>query len=213
MGLTFSRSVRFGPMRFNFSGSGILVSAGIPGLRIGPRGAYISAGSHGFRYRASLGSRNSPARAATQLPQREMSQPEVPNDIVGRTEYATRDMMQLADASASDLLQTINAQARRFPVWTPLAITAGIGVYALIFFAVERKWLPPSMPIAGPVILVLWMLTIGAGVWYDKVRRLTVLFYDLDKTSGYQVVGRARDVIGGRGDAPSSMRSWTHRGR
>ena len=35
MGLTFSRSVRFGAVRFNFSGSGIGVSTGIKGLRIG----------------------------------------------------------------------------------------------------------------------------------------------------------------------------------
>ncbi|RYF26114.1 MAG: DUF4236 domain-containing protein, partial [Comamonadaceae bacterium] len=35
MGLTFAKSVKFGPVRFNFSGSGIGVSAGIPGLRIG----------------------------------------------------------------------------------------------------------------------------------------------------------------------------------
>lgn len=57
MGLSFSRSVRFGGVRFNFSGSGIGVSAGIKGLRVGtgPRGAYISAGVGGFRYRTSLG--------------------------------------------------------------------------------------------------------------------------------------------------------------
>jgi hypothetical protein len=42
MGLYFRRSVRAGPFRFNFSTSGIGVSAGIPGWRVGtgPRGAY-----------------------------------------------------------------------------------------------------------------------------------------------------------------------------
>jgi len=59
MGLSFSRSVKFGAVRFNFSGSGIGMSVGIPGLRIGtgPRGAYISGGMGGFRYRKSLNAR------------------------------------------------------------------------------------------------------------------------------------------------------------
>lgn len=35
MGLSFSRSEKFGAVRFNFSGSGIGMSVGIPGLRIG----------------------------------------------------------------------------------------------------------------------------------------------------------------------------------
>ena len=118
MGLTFSRSLRFGPLRFNFSGSGIGISAGIPGLRIGsgPRGAYINAGSHGFRYRASLGSRNSGVPGPARPPQPALAQPEIPNDVVGRTEYATSDVMQLTDATAADLLQTMNAQAKRFPL-------------------------------------------------------------------------------------------------
>jgi hypothetical protein len=67
MGLTFAKSVRFGAVRFNFSGSGIGMSVGIPGLRIGtgPRGAYISGGAGGFRYRRSLSS--TPRAAAARL--------------------------------------------------------------------------------------------------------------------------------------------------
>jgi len=57
MGVSFAKSVKFGAVRFNFSGSGIGMSVGIPGLRIGtgPRGAYIGGGMAGFRYRRSLG--------------------------------------------------------------------------------------------------------------------------------------------------------------
>ena len=35
MGVSFSKSIKFGAVRFNLSGSGIGVSVGIPGLRIG----------------------------------------------------------------------------------------------------------------------------------------------------------------------------------
>src|SRR5436189_1441012 len=56
MGFYLRKSVRVGPLRFNLSGSGIGVSCGIPGLRIGtgPRGNYISAGRGGIYYRAAL---------------------------------------------------------------------------------------------------------------------------------------------------------------
>jgi hypothetical protein len=49
MGLSFAKSVKCGAVRFNVSGSGIGVSVGIPGLRIGtgPRGAYIGGGLGG----------------------------------------------------------------------------------------------------------------------------------------------------------------------
>jgi hypothetical protein len=69
VGITFAKSVRFGAVRFNFSGSGIGISAGIPGLRLGtgPRGAHISGGIGGFRYRKSLGI-GRPSRAEDATP-------------------------------------------------------------------------------------------------------------------------------------------------
>nr|MBI7150790.1 DUF4236 domain-containing protein [Pseudomonas aeruginosa] len=53
MGLSVRKSVRVGPFRFNLSKSGIGVSAGIKGLRVGtgPRGNYIHMGRGGFYYR------------------------------------------------------------------------------------------------------------------------------------------------------------------
>jgi len=64
MGLYFRKSVRMGLFRVNFSRSGIGLSAGIPGFRIGtgPRENYIQMGAHGIYYRAALPSH---ARAAS----------------------------------------------------------------------------------------------------------------------------------------------------
>src|SRR5687768_11584484 len=52
----FRKSVSLGPIRFNLSKSGIGMSAGIPGLRVGtgPRGNYIHMGKGGLYYRQSL---------------------------------------------------------------------------------------------------------------------------------------------------------------
>jgi hypothetical protein len=57
MGFYFRKSVKFGPMRFNFSKSGIGVSAGVKGARVSmsPRGTYVHAGTNGFYYRQRIG--------------------------------------------------------------------------------------------------------------------------------------------------------------
>jgi hypothetical protein len=50
------KRVKVGPLRFNFSPSGVSVSTGITGLRfgVGPRGNWIRMGRGGLSYRAAL---------------------------------------------------------------------------------------------------------------------------------------------------------------
>jgi hypothetical protein len=56
MGWGFRKSVKFGPMRVNFSKSGIGVSAGVKGARVsvGPRGTHLNIGRGPFYYRQKL---------------------------------------------------------------------------------------------------------------------------------------------------------------
>lgn len=51
------KAFRLGPIRFNLSKSGIGVSGGIKGFRVGtgPRGPYVQAGRGGIYYRKSFG--------------------------------------------------------------------------------------------------------------------------------------------------------------
>src|SRR5947199_10021095 len=76
MGLYLRKSVSVGPLRFNLSGSGIGVSCGIPGLRIGtgPRGNYIHAGRGGIYYRKTF-STNMPLSPSIAEPLSEPSSP------------------------------------------------------------------------------------------------------------------------------------------
>jgi hypothetical protein len=55
MGLYIRKSLRVGPIRFNLSKSGIGMSAGIKGLRLGtgPRGNYVHMGRGGLYFRQS----------------------------------------------------------------------------------------------------------------------------------------------------------------
>ena len=56
MGFYLRKSVRVGLLKFNFSKSGVGVSTGIKGLRVGfgPRGNYVHASAAGFQYRTTL---------------------------------------------------------------------------------------------------------------------------------------------------------------
>jgi hypothetical protein len=58
MGIFFRKSFRVGPLRFNLSKSGVGVSTGIKGARvgIGARGPYVSGGKDGIYFRENLGS-------------------------------------------------------------------------------------------------------------------------------------------------------------
>lgn len=62
MGFYLRKRVSLGPFRFTFSGTGVSVSTGVRGLRVGsgPRGNSVHAGGGGVYYRRNF--RSHPAR-------------------------------------------------------------------------------------------------------------------------------------------------------
>lgn len=62
MGWYLRKALNLGPLRINLSKSGIGLSAGVKGLRVGtgPRGRYLHAGREGLYYRKSLNSEPQP---------------------------------------------------------------------------------------------------------------------------------------------------------
>jgi len=113
MGFYFRKSVKFGPMRFNFSKSGIGVSAGVKGARVsvGPRGTYVHAGAGGFYYQQRVGgssvrSQSQHISSATQNFQwQNVSLPPAPSAYT----IETADVSRLVEASSADLLNQINS--------------------------------------------------------------------------------------------------------
>jgi hypothetical protein len=182
MGLTYSRSVRFGAVRFNFSGSGIGVSVGIPGLRIGtgPRGAYVSGGVGGFRYRRSLA--HSPSRTETPVQARPRSQvpvaqESVPN-VLDTVSHDDKNVLELTDSNGDGLLQSMNEQRQKTPFWP---IAGGLAFFAYLVFASQMQEIDPRWR----ALLALVLVGVCAWVyWRDTVRRLTVLFYEPDVHTG-----------------------------
>lgn len=182
MGLTFAKSVKLGAVRFNFSGSGIGVSVGIPGLRIGtgPRGAYIAGGMGGFRYRKSLSS--SPATADQTQTGRpsargDLPAPSIPTEssnVSHTVLHNTKNVLELRDSSEDDLLRSINEQRNKMQLWPSAAGSLLLALYlAKSANAPWPDWAIIALMISG-ASLTGWL------AWRDRMRKLTVLFFEPD---------------------------------
>ncbi len=168
MGFYLRKSVNVGPFRVNFSNSGVGVSAGIKGLRVGtgPRGHHISVGAGALRYRASLPL--NPGRGITESPA-------IPSplsfgvDPIAAIVSAPIDAMQ--DNSSADLLAELRRKTQRPAYWKWTAASAIIA----IFFSAGSE-----MSFVMPAVCFLGLgLTIFVGL-RDTVAKTAVLCYQLD---------------------------------
>ena len=168
MGFYIRKSIKAGPFRFNLSKSGLGVSTGIPGFRVGtgPRGNYVQMGRNGIYYRASLGgTRRAPAAPLPASPPNWTAPAYSPSgvlmeDTTGATAFA------LEPTGPDDLVHQLNTAGSRFAWWWPTAIAG-----AVLALAVGRA--------AG---LVLAVLLIPVCIWLhfnDQARRTVVLFYEV----------------------------------
>ena len=178
MGISFAKSVKFGAVRFNFSGSGIGVSAGIPGLRIGmgPRGAYIAGGMAGFRYRKSLGTGAAAVSASPRptLAFRPSDETAPQPGVVATVEHEAKSVLELADATGDTMIQSMNEQRQKTALW-PFA-AAALAFFLWSIKGVSGQWPGFVMPflVALSIAFIVWVH------WRDKMRKLTVLFFEPD---------------------------------
>lgn len=173
MGFYIRKSLSVGPLRLNLSKSGIGVSAGIPGFRVGsgPGGNYVHAGRGGFYYRKSL-SNNNPR--VSQKPKHSDTSVRSSDLGVGKVvEVESSHISQLVDASSKDLINEINRKLRLTPYW-PFAL---LGSGVLLVFAVNV-----GIPVlaTGAVATLLLAATIYLA-FTDALRKTTVLFYTFDQ--------------------------------
>src|SRR5689334_13563071 len=122
MGLYIRKSVSVGPFRFNLSGSGVGVSVGMPGFRIGasPRGNYIHMGMGGVYYRSTIPKGTSksvtPRRVPDALPR---------SDNVVMQEIESADALTIVDIDSAALVAEMDAKRRKLRIW-PWVVAAGI---------------------------------------------------------------------------------------
>lgn len=129
MGFSFRKSFKAGPIRLNLSRSGLGVSTGVKGFRVGvgPRGSYASASAGGFTYRKNL----SAGSSAPTKP----SRPLIASD--GMQDIDSADVTQMYDESSSELLTALNKVQKRiqlFPIALILAILLIPSLFPLLLF-------------------------------------------------------------------------------
>lgn len=165
----FQKSVNAGPFRFNFSGSGVGVSVGVKGLRVGtgPRGHYVQAGQGGFYYRATLprsGTHGRPSRVRENEPA--LLSPAQDGLVLVRS----GDVEAMEDAAFADLLMEIRGKEKQPRM--ALVLGALASGFCLLLTVVVGP--------AGLLGLLGAALAFAFGAWLDSFRRVVVLFYDLD---------------------------------
>jgi DNA polymerase III subunit epsilon len=178
MGFYIRKTVKAGPFRFNVSKSGIGVSAGIPGFRVGtgPRGNYVSAGRHGFYYRTSLGGAPTgrwpwaSGNPQPGRPYRGTTQPYRPSDTVMEN-VTGATVLSLEPTAQGDLVDQLNTAAARLTArFTWLWWLVGSVIFLL------------GLSLGFPWALLIWVVGgVGCTWWYfnDQAQRTVVLFYDL----------------------------------
>jgi hypothetical protein len=178
MGFYLRQSARLGPFRINFSKSGIGVSAGIPGFRLGtgPRGAYVHAGMAGLYYRQSLGSPGSSTHQASgqSAPTRPVSpSPIVPSEelTLGAVDVIdSGNVLQMRDGTDSSLIDALE-QCRRRIAFAPFAFAIAVGLLLFAFW--KQSW----------ILAMFGMICIPLAIWIrakDIERKGFILQYDLD---------------------------------
>lgn len=177
MGFYFRKSISVGPFRFNFSKSGIGISAGVKGFRFGtgPKGNYVRIGRDGIYYQKIVSGevteqQFSHAPVSPRLRNRE-------NARFGQhcgpgVEIKSSDVSDMNSSSSAQLLEELNTKRKRLRL-APL-FTFSFGITVIILIAEETV-----TPAHYLVSLCAAAIAIMA-FWLDKQRKTTCLWYELD---------------------------------
>lgn len=183
MGFYVRKSIKAGPFRFNMSKSGLGVSAGVPGFRVGtgPRGNYVRVGNT-VSYSTTHALR---AEATPPPPGLEF----VPNSVI-MEDVTGATAMSLAPTGGGDIVSQLNAAASRFGFGWP--VTVVLAIAGLLIF-------PYGVIVWAAAIPLCWWLFL-----HDAAKRKVVLLYDVE--------GEAADwfdsLVSGWGWLTQSEKLW-----
>lgn len=164
VGVYVRKSLKAGPFRFNLSKSGVGVSAGVPGFRVGtgPRGNYVNVGAHGVYYRTSLGHSSRPApsrrtaRRASHWPaEAAVTQQVAMRDTTGATAF------ELVPTSADDLVSQLNDAAVAKAWWPVLLLIPVLGWTIAIWLRLKQH--------ARKSVVVFYEVEDSSGQWFEQL--------------------------------------------
>ncbi|BCY02061.1 DUF4236 domain-containing protein [Stutzerimonas stutzeri] len=179
MGLHLRKSVRVGPFRFNLSQSGIGVSAGIKGLRVGtgPRGNYIHMGRGGLYYRHTFADRGNVHAQPSLIKPPQKAKPEL-LESSGLTHEPLREIDSgeiglMVDSTSKALVDELNAKRRRPRGWPMVAVLCMV-VAGLLSARSAPPW-------ATLTALGIGLAVTALVYYWDLLGKTTVMLYDLEK--------------------------------
>ena len=174
MGWSWRRSKSFGPVRLNFSKSGVGVSVGVRGAPIsaGPRGTYVHLSAGGFRYSQRLDGQvpGSPARSSHQP---------APLGVTAVGQQVENLVPTgLVESNADDLLEEIKQKQAKISLagFSALVALAGFGAFA-VSLMVE---VPPAVLWGTLTVGLFGLLATPWASWWDRRSRVVHIQYVLD---------------------------------
>ncbi|HKS22636.1 MAG TPA: DUF4236 domain-containing protein [Thermoanaerobaculia bacterium] len=146
MGFYLRKSVAIGPFRFNLSGSGVGMSVGVRGLRVGsrPRGNYVRIGRGSVYYQQNFGGRT---------PERPLQ------------EIASADAAQIVDSSSEQLVAELRDKQRML---RRMPLVAMGSVIVMLFAAALPAW-------AFVTLAIMAIVAIAAAHRGDVLRKTSVI--------------------------------------
>ncbi|MBI5839983.1 MAG: DUF4236 domain-containing protein [Chloroflexi bacterium] len=185
MSFYIRKSVKFGPLRFNISKSGVGVSAGVKGARIstGPSGTYVHLGRNGVYYRQKIDASVSSNQSST------------PNASDNSNFVTSETVENLIESTNKDTIAQINSRIGQPAFAWVIGILSTLlsGLIFIIVIAILtsissllQNTFPFLVAVSFIVTAGIWLL----GVWVawvthqqEKLARTTTLQYRLEEES------------------------------
>lgn len=156
MSFYLRKSISVGPLRFNLSNSGVGVSVGVKGFRVGagPRGNYVHMGRGGIYYRKTLSQPSRRNGSSRSVGGSEPGFTAPPAQGVGPMEdIESGNVEDMVDSSSAELLQELDEKKRRLrigPFFATAALVAAlamfvVGVNPIIQCGLDICWLAATL--------------------------------------------------------------------
>lgn len=177
MSFYLRKSIGVGPLRFNLSKSGVGVSVGVKGFRVGagPRGNYVHMGRGGIYYRKTL---SHPA-GSKPLPRARAPEPSSDSafaqSVGPMEEIESGNVADMVDSSSAELLQELDEKKRKFRMGPVFAVVGLVAALGLLISGVD--------PIIQGGLDICWLAAVYLAFRRDTLAKTVVLFYDFDPSS------------------------------
>lgn len=166
------KSLNVGPFKYTLSKSGINVSVGAPGLRVGmgPKGHYVSIGGNRFTYKKPI-DKIAPSLSTIPFDNQLNNQGNTDEGISDFREIDSIDADFISDSSSVKMVAEIKEKSKKWRIW-PWFL--GLWIFSSLYFMIF---------ISGPFLYFVLLLTLSLPLFaaqVDLVRKSVVIFYDLD---------------------------------